>query len=139
MTEPKNDPPNLDLIGMVQQARMQHDADVLPSQVGAVYWIESKPENTTQQPTIRAGAFVIQTDIEEVDALWLKIREATRAGKLGYKSKVSTASRSSDPNARIVRVLTYDSADNADVDRIRAVLDEIGLEEGIVYEGEAES
>jgi len=41
MTDPKNDPPNLDLISMVQQARMQHDADVLPSQVGAVYWIES--------------------------------------------------------------------------------------------------
>ncbi|MBC7869967.1 MAG: DUF1917 domain-containing protein [Chitinophagaceae bacterium] len=139
MTEPKNDPPNLDLIGMVQQARMQHDADVLPSQVNAVYWIESKPEQTTQQPTVRAGAFVLQTDIGGVDALWLKIRAATRAGKLGYKSKVSTASPSSDPNARIVRVLTYDSADSADIERIRAALDEIGLKEVIVYEVEKES
>ncbi len=38
-----DDSPNLDLIRMVQQARMAHDAQAKPSQVAAVYWIEAKP------------------------------------------------------------------------------------------------
>ena len=34
---PKAGPPDLDLIQMVHAARLAHDADVLPSQVHAVY------------------------------------------------------------------------------------------------------
>lgn len=53
----KNEKPNLDLIGMVQQARMQHDAGAAPSQMDAVYWIEAKAAPLAQQ---------IQGDVKDV-------------------------------------------------------------------------
>src|SRR5688572_23946281 len=119
--------PNLDLIRMVQQARMAHDADAKPSQVAAVYWIEVKPCTAAQAPTSQAGQWRIATTIREVDALWAKVKAATEEGTLGYKSKVSTASHGSNPHAREVRVCTYDSADSADVQRVRDALTALGI------------
>ena len=43
---------DLDLIQMVQNARMLHDASAKPSQIKAVYWIEAKCESC-QLPTPR--------------------------------------------------------------------------------------
>jgi hypothetical protein len=125
--------PNLDLIRLVQQARMAHDADATPSQVAAVYWIECKPRTPTQAPTSRAGDWVILTDTQHVDALWAKVKAATLEGALGCKSKVCTASHSSDPHAREIRVRTYDSADTADVQRVRAALFTLGIAADAVY------
>ena len=127
---------NMDLINMVQKARMQHDADAQPSQVSAVYWIEAKPETDDQPaPTSRAGYWLIPTTLEHVDDLWDTIKAATRSGQLGYKSKVSTASASGQTatNSRVIHVLTYDSADPADIERVRAALLEIGIEGDISY------
>lgn len=112
--------PNLDLIAMVQRARLAHDADATPSQVAAVYWIEVKREGQT--PTPRAGQYVIETTVSAVDALWATIRAATERGDLGYKSKVSTAPRGGHPDSRVICVLTYDADDTADVARVGAAL-----------------
>jgi hypothetical protein len=119
-----NEPINLDLIRMVQQARLAHDADAMPSQISSVYWIEVKREGDGPGPTPRIGAFEIRTTLADVDRLWVMIREATRDGRLGYKSKVSTAARagSGDPNERVIVVLTADIDDAADVERVRATL-----------------
>lgn len=112
--------PDLDLIQMVQRARMQHDADAQPSQVAAVYWIESKPATPTQAPTPRAGCWEIHTTTATVDAIWQRVKTATEAGELGYKSRVSTASHGKSKNAddRLIRVMTYDADDQADVARV---------------------
>jgi len=73
--------PNLDLIHRVQAARMQHDDTALPSRIGGVYWIEAKRRTGDERaPTSRAGQWVIPTTLSEVDALWLKIKQATEAG-----------------------------------------------------------
>lgn len=129
MTSDKRDPPNLDLIQMVQRARMQHDADAVPSDVGGVYWIEAKPERPAQQPTPRAGMWVIETAADRIDAQWTLVKEATRDGTLGYKSKVSTAARrgTAGANQRLIHVCTYDREDAADVERVRAALGALGL------------
>lgn len=121
--------PNLDLIQMVQRARMQHDADAVPSEVAAVYWIECKADVSTAAPTPRAGAWVIETDVANVDAVWDTVKRATRAGQLGYKSKVSTASRKGerDSTSRAILVCTADRADAADCARVRDVLEGLGL------------
>ena len=37
MSDPKPKAPNLDLIQMVQQARMLHDREAVPSSMNAVY------------------------------------------------------------------------------------------------------
>jgi hypothetical protein len=126
----KNDnQPDLDLIGMVQRARMAHDADAKPSQVAAVYWIEAKPRNPTSAPTPRAGSFSIRTTLAQVDAQWAAIKAATEAGTLDYKSKVATASHSGAADERLIRVLTYDADDSADVARVRDALAALGFDD----------
>lgn len=116
-----SDPPDLDLIGMVQRARMANDAEAQPSQVAAVYWIEAKRQTPGAAPTARAGYWLIRTTVREVDALWARVKAATEAGQLGYKSKVATASRA-NADERVIHILTYDAADAADVERVRAAL-----------------
>lgn len=122
-------PPNLDLIQMVQRARMMHDADAVPTEMSGVYWIEVKPERPVKQPSPRAGLWLIETDTAQIDALWETVKAATRAGNLGYKSKASTAARGGkgDSNQRVICVCTYDRDDTADVERVRLALAEIGL------------
>ena len=123
----KPQPPNHDLIRKVQAARLAHDADVLPSQVRAVYWLEVKRETPGPGPTARAGQWVIETTAAEQDALWLIVREATRQGKLGYKAKATTGPRAEDREQREIHVVTYDADDTADVERVRAALEALGM------------
>jgi hypothetical protein len=119
-------PANMDLIRMVQTARMAHDDQAQPSQLTMNYWVEAKrnAELDAPAPTSRAGEFRITTDVKHMDALWGAIQRATQEGKLGYKSKVSTqpAFGQSERTARIIVVRTYDADDTADVERVRGVL-----------------
>lgn len=139
MTKPKATPPDMDLIRMVQQARMIHDREAVPSQVNAVYWIESKPLRETAEPTTRAGEWLIVTTRGEVDALWVKIREATEQGLLGYKSKVATiATRGRNADERVIVVRTRDADDSADVARVKAALRAMGFS-GMEYHRISES
>lgn len=120
--------PDLDLINMVQQARMAHDADAKPSQVAAVYWIEVKPRDGGQTPTSRAGHWLIRTSIKDVDTVWAAIKAATERGELGYKSKVATASRDR-ANERLIYAMTYDADDADDVRRVGDALRALGLDD----------
>jgi len=137
MPEKKPGKPNLDLISMVQNARMMHDAEAQPSQVSAVYWIEVKSTaEHTLAPTPRAGEWRIPTTLDDVDALWEKIKSATAAGKLGYKSKVSTkpANHQTDVRARLICVRTANADDVADVQRVEAALRELGISGAMHYQ-----
>jgi hypothetical protein len=125
--------PNLDLINLVQQARMQHDADAVPSQVSGAYWIEVKCSTGINGPTPRAGYWRIQTTLDAVDVLWAKIKAGTEAGQLGYKSKVATASRDGQMNTRVIHIMTYDADDTADVERVRAALEAFGVPGEMTY------
>ena len=129
MSDNKPQPPNLDLINMVQQARMMHDREAVPSSMSAMYWIESKPLVSVPAVTPHAGEWLIETSAAEVDALWVKIRQATEEGRLGYKSKVSTsaAKGQAQASARLIVVRTYDADDSADVLRIQTVLRDMGI------------
>ncbi|NWF69605.1 MAG: DUF1917 domain-containing protein [Chloroflexi bacterium] len=124
--------PNLDLIRMVQQARMAHDAQAVPSQIAAVYWIEAKAPDAAL-PTARAGEWLIVTDTQRVDALWARIKAATENGQLGYKSKVATAAHGTDTHAREIRVCTIDADDSPDVRRVEAALRALGYDGPIRY------
>ncbi len=125
-----NDKPDLDLIGMVQQARMAHDAEAKPSQVTSLYWIEAKRQGTGAAPTARAGHWLIRTTLAEVDAHWAAVKAATEAGKLGYKSKVAGRGQVDE---RVIHVVTYDADDAADVARVRAALRDLGFDGDLVY------
>ena len=126
---------NLDLIQMVQKARMLHDATARPSELAAVYWIEAKRrDGGYPAPTKKAGEWRIPLRADEVDAVWERVKALTLAGKLGYKSKVSTrpAAGQADPEARLICVRTYDASDSEDVERVGQALRKTGLS-GLAY------
>jgi len=126
MDTPKPDKINLDLINMVQQARMMHDNEATPSEVSAVYWIETKDQSgKTNAPTPRSGQWMLEIDVDQIDSLWLSIKSATEKGILGYKSKVATTSRNETLSSRMICVRTYDKDDLEDVNRIRSALREL--------------
>jgi hypothetical protein len=129
MSDHQPKPINLDLIQMVQRARMMHDREAIPSSMNAVYWIESKPLQEAALPTPQAGEWLIDTRVTEVDGLWVKIREATEAGHLGYKSKVSTAPAKGQAHVddRLIVVRTCDADDLTDVARVEAELRRLGV------------
>ncbi|MCA9914359.1 MAG: DUF1917 domain-containing protein [Anaerolineae bacterium] len=126
----KSDKPDLDLIQMVQNARMMHDDEAQPSQVPGVYWIEAKRQpGEYPEPTSRMGEWRVHTTVDVVDEIWAKIKQATQAGHLGYKSKVSTtaAQGQGHRDQRLICVRTYDADDSADVDRVRQALLKLGI------------
>lgn len=121
---------NLDLIQQVQNARMLHDATARPSAMSAVYWIEAKRrQGDFPAPTAMAGEWRIGLTVKNVDGIWEQVKALTVAGKLGYKSKVSTAPATgqADPDARLLCVRTYDARDANDVERVGQALRDIGL------------
>jgi len=124
---------DLDLIQMVQRARMINDEQAQPSEVNAVYWIEAKAPSG--KPTPRAGKWVIPTSVDAVDALWGKIREATEQGELGYKSKVSTSpgKNQAHSDARLIHVRVADSDDKQDVARIKRALNALGISDKLEF------
>lgn len=126
---------NLDLIQKVQNARLLHDATARPSALAAVYWIEAKRrQGDFPAPTARAGEWRIGLTVENVDSVWERVKALTAAGKLGYKSKVSTAPAAGQaaPEERLLCVRTYDARDSKDVQRVGEALREIGLS-GLEY------
>lgn len=127
--------PNLDLIALVQAARKTYDAGAQPSQVHAVYWIEADREADGPGPTARAGSWVIETNAGEIDGLWAIIRKATREGTLGYKARALTAPRTGGPASprREIHVVTHDADDKADVERVRAALEALGIQAQMAY------
>jgi len=134
--KPKQDPLNLDLIQMVQRARMQHDNETLPSDMNAVYWIEAKNEQpNAPKPTSHSGEWRIPTTTEFVDDWWVIIRDATQQGELGYKSKVSTrpAHGQANRDQRVICVRTIDADDTADVERVRQKLVDFGIDVPLHY------
>ena len=119
---------NLDLIQMVQRARMLHDQSARPSDYSSVYWIEAKREagGGYPAPTAKAGEWRATLPAAEVDAVWERVKALTAQGGLGYKSKVSTQGLVKR-DERLLCVRTYDAGDSADVNRVGAALRALGL------------
>lgn len=128
--------PDLDLINMVQNARMMHDKTAKPSDYSAVYWIEAKrAQGDYPDPTPNTGEWRVKLHVDDMDQIWERIKAATVAGELGYKSKVSTrpAAGQTHVDDRLLCVRTYNADDDTDVERVKRVLTEMGLGEGLVY------
>lgn len=133
MANEKGDPLNVDLIQMVQRGRMAYDAEATPSTANRGYWIEAKPRTAAQSPTSRAGAWIVDTTLAEVDRVWAVIKGATENGALGYKSKVIRIGQG-EKDVCMIYVLTYARDDASDVARVRQALLELGISPPIRYE-----
>ena len=138
----ENNSLNLDLINMVQNARMLHDKTARPSDYSAVYWIESKRQQG-EYPAITSntGEWRIKLNVKNVDGVWEKVKIATENGELGYKSKVSTrpAANQTHPDERLLCVRTYNADDLEDVERVKTALINMGLGDGLVYNRDKDS
>lgn len=132
------DPAKLDLIQMVQRARMQHDADAKPSQTQINYWIETKRLTQGTAPTANTGQWVLVCTHNQVDDLWALIKTATEQGKFGYKSKVAVISRQ-DPAGCVIYVRTYDADDLEDRARVYRALRDLGIKHPLDYTNESDA
>lgn len=123
--------PNLDLINMVQNARMMHDQTARPSDYSSVYWIEAKrQQGDYPAATPNTGEWRITIHMDAVDEIWEKVKQATNEGKLGYKSKVSTrpAAGQTKPEERLLCIRTYNADDAADIERVKQELIHMGMD-----------
>jgi Bles03-like protein len=116
-------------------------AESRPSEVTAVDWIYAQ-RRVGKYPatTPKSGKWLVFRDFGHIDAMWAKIKSATEAGRLGARSKVSTAKPSPlaiDQVNKVVCVYTYDSDDVEDVMRVRKELRGMGVVEKIGYKTDA--
>lgn len=112
-----------------------------PSEEQSPFFLWAYADRTAYPaPTQRSGKWLIFVPRNDVDAVWPKIREAVKHGKLGACAKVSTARpnpNSPDPHRHVVCVYTYDSEDVKDVRRIRTSLRELGFVSRLSYKTDA--
>lgn len=116
---------------------------VIPSRTTRMYWIVQdspffSPEKFDDD---KGGKWLIFTEKEEVDDLWVKIRDATTAGRLGISARVSTAKnnpKSRDDRA-VIYVNTADWENEDEVMQIRETLRELGIEQRIGYKRNIET
>ena len=115
----------------------------IPTKTSQMYWIVvdapgSLPEAIEDED---AGKWLIFQEPEQVDAAWVKIRNATVAGELGISAKVSTAKPNPDSRdtRKVIYVYTKDWADEPDVMRVREKLRDLGFTDRIGYKRNIET
>jgi hypothetical protein len=107
-----------------------------PSQILDEYWVSATARKNRVRFTERSGKWLIFVPVDELDAAWSKIKQATQAGLLSNFSKAATAMANPnavDPTRKVICVYTYDSADREDVFRVRQVLRDLGFDRPIPY------
>ena len=114
-----------------------------PTEVTEVYWLYAIRQNGTYpRPTSHSGKWLIFVDHNDIDAVWVTIKEATEAGKLGGSAKVATAKPNpyaTDPKTKVICVYTYNWTDEADVRRIRAELRTLEITQKIPYKADEDT
>lgn len=108
-----------------------------PSEVTDGYWVYAFNEtNNYQLERGNSGKWMLFEHIDDVDVVWIKVREAIRKGLLGNSAKVSTAKVNNNAlfsNYQVICVFTADFENKVDVKRIEKSLREIGIENKLVY------
>lgn len=122
--------------------------DSRPSSNRTDDWIYAEGPARPQNLGTFVGKWMPRVGAADVDDVWAKVAEATRAGELGISAKVSTAlnnpsnPRGAGPRTHVICVYTRDCRDLRDVGRVLAGLRRLGLgarmsykEDGATYAG----
>jgi|SRR3989344_7638173 len=108
-----------------------------PSRLTDDYWVYAeRQKGKYPKHTSRGGKWLIFVSSHYLDKIWLKIKTATREGKLGRMAKVATSKLNPDfqnSKGKVICVYTYDWKDEIDVKRIRDELRSIGITRKIAY------
>jgi len=117
--------------------------EVLPTKTESVYWIIQDRPGYTPSPDEdeKAGKWLIFLEKAETDEMWVKVRNATIEGRLGFSTKVSTAKE--NPESRderfVIYVYTPDWSNEEEVMNIREELRKLGVEQRIGYKRNIET
>ncbi len=114
--------------------------DSKPSEITSIYWIWAENDKKHYpDSTERSGKWLIFADINKIDEIWKKVKDATENNLLGCFSKVSTAKpnpNAQDSKSKVICVYTYDYEDKKDVMRIREELRKLGITFKIPYKSD---
>ena len=80
---------------------------------------------------ILTGKWLVFRPREQIDDVWMIIKEKTRNGELGIAAKVSTLFQGKDRH--VICVYTENYFDKEDVFRVRESLRNLGIEETLYY------
>ncbi|HJJ47075.1 MAG TPA: DUF1917 domain-containing protein [Methanocorpusculum sp.] len=110
---------------------------ILPTRTRHTYWIQQAKPGVAYGAcgADEAGKWLIFLLPEEIDAAWIKIRNATVEGRLGIGAKVSTARENEDSRdgRKVIYVFTAKWDDEPDVMRVREELKMLGFKDRIGY------
>lgn len=114
-----------------------------PSEVEDTYWLYAVREPPAEvTPPRNSGKWLVFVDRSQLDEVWETIAGATREGRLGDSSKVSTAMpnpNALDPGKGVICVYTNDWEDVADVRRVREELRRLGVVRKIPYKADEDT
>jgi hypothetical protein len=97
------------------------------------------PAGTHPDMTERGGKWIVFASREHIDEVWEQIKQATKDGRLGPRSKVSTMLHAHKWPSPMICVYTYDGDDEADVMRVREVLRTLGWTGIIGWKADSET
>lgn len=124
-------------INAKHQEEFLSNSETKPSEVTDSYWVYAKrKKGEYPKSTPRSGKWLVFINLENVDEVWAKIKNAVEEGRLGDSAKVATAKKKplyEDSNVKVICVYTYDWADEKDVRRIREELKKLGITNKIPY------
>ena len=116
---------------------------VIPSKTTQTFWIIQDAPDTDPHATEneRAGKWLLFLEPDQVDAVWIHIRNLTWQNELGISAKVSTAKKNPDSRdeRRVIYVYTANWEDEQEVMRVREKLRSIGITERIGYKRNIET
>lgn len=114
-----------------------------PTKTELMYWIVQDRPGYIPAPDEdeKAGKWLIFLEKEETDGIWIKIRNATTEGLLGFSSKVSTAKENPDSRDErfVIYIYTPDWSNEEDVMNIREELKKLGVKQRIGYKRNIET
>jgi hypothetical protein len=129
-------------LGAIYQS-IREGEGVVPSKTTRMYWIvqdapEVRPDAIEDE---MAGKWLIFLPPDDVDAAWIRVRDATCGNELGISAKVSTAKPNPDSrdNTKVIYVYTPDWRDEGDVMRVRERLRELGFTDRLGYKRNIET
>lgn len=80
---------------------------------------------------IKTGKWLVFRSRDQIDDVWRVIEKTTHDERLGIATKVST--KKQGKNRYVICVYTKDYLDDDDVNRVRAILRSLGIEELLYY------
>lgn len=111
-----------------------YNDDRAPSEVRDVFWLYAyRKTGTYPVDTERSGKWLVFVYVQNLDATWAKIKNATEQGLLGSRAKTATVRPNPlayHENAKVICVFTYDWQDTADVMRVKDELRRLGITRG---------